>query len=160
MAVNKVVYGGKTLIDLTGDTVTADALWNGYKAHKADGSVITGTFMKNWPSEVTINMTTGTGSAENINKVAYYGNALIDLTSDTVLSNKMVSGYTSHDSSGKKIVGNCFSGYPTSNLFSDSITDSSGNAITDSSSSVIQSNIVYKKYSQNNTTGKVVYQKA
>ena len=26
MSINKVVYGGKTLIDLTGDTVTADKL--------------------------------------------------------------------------------------------------------------------------------------
>ena len=43
MAISKVVYGGNTLIDLTGDTVVADKLLKGYKAHGADGNVITGT---------------------------------------------------------------------------------------------------------------------
>lgn len=43
MAISKVIYGGNTLIDLTGDTVTADKLKSGYKAHGADGEVITGT---------------------------------------------------------------------------------------------------------------------
>ena len=43
MAISKVVYGGNTLIDLTGDTVTAEQLKKGYKAHGADGELITGT---------------------------------------------------------------------------------------------------------------------
>lgn len=43
MAISKVVYGGNTLIDLTGDTVTADKLKKGYTAHGADGEVINGT---------------------------------------------------------------------------------------------------------------------
>lgn len=43
MAYSKVIYGGKTLIDLTGDTVQADKLLVGYKAHGADGEVIDGT---------------------------------------------------------------------------------------------------------------------
>ena len=37
MAVNKVVYAGQTLVDLTADTVTSDALRQGYTAHSADG---------------------------------------------------------------------------------------------------------------------------
>lgn len=32
MAVNKVIYGGNTLVDLTGDTVTAADLADGVKA--------------------------------------------------------------------------------------------------------------------------------
>ena len=40
---NKVVLGSQTIIDLTGDTVVADKLIQGYTAHKADGSIITGT---------------------------------------------------------------------------------------------------------------------
>lgn len=44
MSFNKVIYGGRTLIDLTADTVTEDSLLEGYTAHKADGSVITGKF--------------------------------------------------------------------------------------------------------------------
>ena len=33
MAISKVVYGGNTLIDLTADTVTADKVLVGVKAH-------------------------------------------------------------------------------------------------------------------------------
>lgn len=43
MGINKIVYSGNTLIDLTSDTVTADKLCAGYTAHAADGSLITGT---------------------------------------------------------------------------------------------------------------------
>ena len=43
MAISKVIYGGQTLIDLTGDNITADKLKKGYTAHGADGEVINGT---------------------------------------------------------------------------------------------------------------------
>ena len=43
MAISKVVYGGQTLIDLTGDNITAVKLKKGYTAHGADGEVINGT---------------------------------------------------------------------------------------------------------------------
>lgn len=46
MAINKVVYGGNTLIDLTGDTVTAEQLAKGVTAHDKSGAVITGTSTK------------------------------------------------------------------------------------------------------------------
>ncbi len=42
-AINKVIYGGKTLIDLTGDTVTPDDLLAGKKAHDKSGAIIEGT---------------------------------------------------------------------------------------------------------------------
>lgn len=42
MSINKVVYGGKTLIDLTGDTVTEDKLLSGITAHRKDGELVTG----------------------------------------------------------------------------------------------------------------------
>lgn len=41
--INKVIYGGKTLIDLTADTVTADKLLKDYTAHDKSGAPITGT---------------------------------------------------------------------------------------------------------------------
>lgn len=41
--VNKVIYGGNTLIDLTSDTVTADKILSGFKAHAASGAPITGS---------------------------------------------------------------------------------------------------------------------
>lgn len=40
--INKVVYAGTTLIDLTGDTVSADKLASGITAHDKSGAVITG----------------------------------------------------------------------------------------------------------------------
>lgn len=43
MAISKVVYGGKTLIDLTSDTITADKLLTGVTAHGKDGEPITGS---------------------------------------------------------------------------------------------------------------------
>lgn len=50
-AVNKVVYAGQTLIDLTNDSVTEYALLQGYTAHKADGTKISGKVFGNYPSE-------------------------------------------------------------------------------------------------------------
>lgn len=42
MGVNKVEYGGRTLIDLTGDTVTPETLVKGATAHNAAGELIEG----------------------------------------------------------------------------------------------------------------------
>ena len=46
MAVNKIIYGGNTLVDLTGDTVTAADLAEGVKATGADGNPIVGIMQK------------------------------------------------------------------------------------------------------------------
>lgn len=42
MAINKVIYGGNTLIDLTGDTVDESKLLAGEIAHDKSGAIITG----------------------------------------------------------------------------------------------------------------------
>lgn len=63
MAVNKVIYGGTTLVDLTGDTVTATDLADGVKATGADGNPIVGIMQK-----VTIDAelsTTSTNPVQN-----------------------------------------------------------------------------------------------
>lgn len=41
------------------------------------------------------------------NKIIYGGQTLIDLTSDTVTADKLLSGYTSHDRAGDIITGTC-----------------------------------------------------
>lgn len=46
MAINKVIYSGNTLIDLTGDTITASDLAYGITAHDKSGSAITGQSTK------------------------------------------------------------------------------------------------------------------
>ena len=40
---NKIIYNGTTLIDLTGDTITAADLASGKTAHDKSGAIITGT---------------------------------------------------------------------------------------------------------------------
>lgn len=49
MAVNKIVYAGNSLIDLTDDTVTADKLSEGITAHDKSGNKITGTMSGSRP---------------------------------------------------------------------------------------------------------------
>lgn len=44
---------------------------------------------------------------ENVNKVIYGDEVLIDLTSDTVTPETILSGVTAHDASGKIITGTC-----------------------------------------------------
>ena len=44
MAVNKVILGDDTLLDLTADTVAVDKLLKGYTAHDKTGVLITGTY--------------------------------------------------------------------------------------------------------------------
>lgn len=41
--INKIIYGGNTLIDLTSDSVTPDQLKSGVTAHDKSGEIITGT---------------------------------------------------------------------------------------------------------------------
>lgn len=43
MATNKVIYAGKTLIDLTADTATKDTVLSSYTFHAKDGTIQTGT---------------------------------------------------------------------------------------------------------------------
>lgn len=44
--INKIIYGGNVLLDLTADTVTADKLEKGITAHDKTGAIITGTNTK------------------------------------------------------------------------------------------------------------------
>lgn len=43
MAINKVIYGNETLLDLTNDTVSQEDLCEGITAHDKSGAVVTGT---------------------------------------------------------------------------------------------------------------------
>lgn len=58
MAVNKVGYGTRTLIDLTNDTVTADSLFSGVTAHDKTGAIITGTYEPLTKSDISALETT------------------------------------------------------------------------------------------------------
>lgn len=43
MAKNKIIYGGTTLVDMTGDTATASQILDGYTAHINTGEQVEGT---------------------------------------------------------------------------------------------------------------------
>lgn len=80
-----------------------------------------------------------------VNKVALAnGTVLIDLTSDTVTASSVLAGVTAHDKSGAKITGTLFANFQDSMELTDSITDSSGNAVMDSSGSRITGIRKYK----------------
>lgn len=74
MAISKVIYGGKTLIDLTPDTVIKEAILKGYTAHGADGEPITGTCTFDADTQDA----TATESEILVGKIAYNkGNRII-----------------------------------------------------------------------------------
>jgi hypothetical protein len=71
--VNKVIYGGQTLIDLTSDTVAQDQVLSGVTFHDKSGAVLTGT------CDYDSNTTDATASAGEIllNKTAYINKAKV-----------------------------------------------------------------------------------
>lgn len=106
MAVSKVIYGNKVLVDLTADSVSAEVLLEGATAHGADGEAITGT------CKFDVNSQDATASVSQILKgqTAYARGAKITGTMPNngsvkekiVTKNQAVSipqGY--HDGSGK-----------------------------------------------------------
>lgn len=63
MGISKIVYGERTLLDLTGDTVTAETMMQGVTAHGADGEIITGTMSGGGASgKITLSESTPTAS--------------------------------------------------------------------------------------------------
>lgn len=92
MAVNKVIYDGNTLVDLTGDTVTATDLADGVKATGSDGNPIIGLLQK-----VTIDTELSATSTNPVaNKVVY--NAL-----NNKLDKTGIAAYATRDGSGNII---------------------------------------------------------
>lgn len=148
MAYNKVVYGNTTLVDLTGDTVTANTLFDGAKAHNNKGIVITGTLFHGFPSSVTITKIASEPSAvskKEKNIVIYNNKTLINLSSDTVTESTLLWGYRCHKKDGTVINGTFLKNYPDKITFQDNVLDSSGNNVLDKNSSVINGTIVYQK---------------
>lgn len=106
MGNSKVIYNGKTLIDLTGDTVTAAKLLTGITAHDKAGNVVTGTCSYN----ANTNDATATAAEILKTKTAYVKGAKV---TGTMPNNGAVAGSIStvtgaytvpqgyHDGSGK-----------------------------------------------------------
>lgn len=87
MAVNKIIYDGATLVDLTGDTVTADNLAAGVKATGADGKPIVGLLPK-----VTIDTelsASSTNPVQNKTITAALSNLDIDIATNDEIDNAL-----------------------------------------------------------------------
>ena len=67
--VSKVEYGGRTLVDLTNDTVTPETLAEGVTAHDASGKKITGTYVEPTPTyeRWVFTMSDGTTTEKKVN---------------------------------------------------------------------------------------------
>lgn len=105
MAINKVVFGNQTLIDLTADTITPSDLQSGVTAHDASGATITGTSTKDSDTtdatalagEILAGKTAYARGVEIVGTMPNRGSVDIDITTkDQVVS--VPQGY--HDGSG------------------------------------------------------------
>lgn len=108
--INKVIYGGNILIDLTDDDVTANHVHNGIKFHARDGSLSTGI------NTYDANTQTGTATAAEIisgQKAWVKGSEIVGSMSNIGTTTLIISttngitipqGY--HDGGGKTIIDN------------------------------------------------------
>lgn len=106
MPVNKIIYGGNTIIDLTADTVDASHLLSNYTAHDRSGAIITGTCTYNADTSDA----TATADEILLNQTAYANGTKV---TGTMANNGSVTGTIStkagqytipigyHDGSGK-----------------------------------------------------------
>lgn len=106
MAINKVIYGGNTLIDLTGDSITAADLLYGKTAHDKSGASITGscTYDSDTSSDTAVVAEILSGKTAHARGVALEGtmtnNGAVTGTISTKAQQYTVpQGY--HDGSGK-----------------------------------------------------------
>lgn len=104
--ISKVVYGGKTLIDLTSDTVTADKLLSGVIAHDKSGAAITGacTYDADTSDATAASAEILSGKTAYVNKIKVTGEmrnngAVTGSISEKAEAYSIPIGY--HDGSGK-----------------------------------------------------------
>lgn len=104
--ISKVVYGGKTLIDLTADTVTADKILKGATAHDKSGAPIVGacTYNADTSDATAAGAEILSGKAAYVNGVKITGEMNNNGDVSGVISKKADSytvpiGY--HDGAGK-----------------------------------------------------------
>lgn len=87
MAVNKIIYNGETLVDLTNDTVTADDMAAGVKATGADGRPIVGLLPKvAIDNELSL---TSTNPVQNKTITAALSNLDIDIATNDEIDNAL-----------------------------------------------------------------------
>lgn len=99
MAKNKIIYNGNTLLDLTGDTVTADKLMQGYTAHDRSGALIIGTATGGGTDAISVVDTEDThgGTIRTI--------TALDISDTTAVANDVAQGKYFYTADGTKTAG-------------------------------------------------------
>lgn len=103
MAINKVVYGDSTLVDLTGDTVTAEHLEQGYTAHDKAGNPVTGTLTQPSGPHRTSDDLTVSGATVTAPAGIYDASASKSVATGSITPSASVSG---------SVIGDTESSYP------------------------------------------------
>ena len=87
MAINKVIYGNNTLIDLTGDTVTSGKLLSGETAHNSAGEQIQGTMRAIIPVPTIVESSIYYDGTQKTVEITSYDSDLITVTGTTTATN-------------------------------------------------------------------------
>lgn len=132
MAVNKVIYGGNTLVDLTGDTVTAADLADGVKATGADGNPVIGLMQK-----VTIDAELSTTSTNPVQ------NKVVKTAIDTVTASIPTKVSTLENDAGYLTQHQSLDGYAKTSVANTWTADQSLNNV----------NITYERYTASSVSG-------
>ena len=108
MAVNKVEYGGRTLVDLTSDTVTPETLAKGATAHDKSGKLIVGTMS-------LVEFANSIDECTDTNKLYVLPDGFIYVYMQTEKEDESGGGYknllpTATDTDGKTIYGGDYNG--------------------------------------------------
>lgn len=88
MGVNKVMYGSRTVIDISGDTVTPDKLLSGVIGHNASGERIIGTYESS-----------GSSGGKNVAQGTITGDGTNAVTIDTGLNSVSIFALFCHSTS-------------------------------------------------------------
>ena len=78
MAISKVIYDDRVLLDISGDTVTKDKLLKGATAHGADGELITGTCDYN--TNTTVDSNAASASEILAGQIAFVNEEMVEGT--------------------------------------------------------------------------------
>ena len=124
--VNKVVYDGTTLIDLTSDTVAAQYLLRNYTAHDKSGAPITGSC--DYDSDTTdanaVAAEILSGKTAYVNKVKVTGNmpnnGAANVTVTGMSGTSIPAGY--YDGSGKAVIDSTSASALTANNIRQGVT--------------------------------------
>lgn len=104
MSVNKVIYNGNTLVDLTSDTVTPETLAEGVTAHNAAGDKVTGTMLGGYGSVPSYHFAECARVLENIEsfKAAHPNHLIFGAVSDIHVYN----GNATYEANSKAAIRN------------------------------------------------------